>query len=175
MDKAMPDLRFKLMSFEFKIRDFLRPRKKILSEVGLKPGFHVLDYGCGPGSYVETTSRLVGESGKVFALDIHPLAVERVKNLISAKKLTNVKTILSDQKTGLEGESMDVVLLYDILHDLSDPAGVLKELHRVLKPSGILSVSDHHLKEPEIVSGVTGSNLFHLSQKNQYTYSFRKT
>jgi len=172
MDKAMPDLRFKLMSFEFKIRDFLRPRKKILSEVGLKPGFQVLDYGCGPGSYVVGASELVGKTGKIYALDIHSLAIQRVKEIIRAKSLKNVETILSDCKTGLPDKSIDTVFLYDIVHDLSHPSEVLKEIYRVLKPAGILSVSDHHMKEEEIINGVTSGGLFKLAKKGKKTYTF---
>lgn len=48
-------------------------------------------------------------------------------------ELTNVEIIHSDRKTGLPDYSIDVALLYDILHDLSKPNEVLEELHRVLK------------------------------------------
>ena len=64
-------------------------------------------------------------------------------------KLTNIETILSDRKTGLPDERIDVASLYDVFHDLTDPKGVLEELHRVLKLDGILSLSDHHLKQDE--------------------------
>ncbi len=76
---------------------------------------------------------------------------------------------------GLPDEELDVVLLYDVFHDLADQNAMLSELHRVLKPNGTLSFSDHHLKENEIVSCVTNSGLFALVRKNQRTYSFAKT
>jgi len=174
MDKPMPTFDFRFMSFGYKFRDFFLPRKNVLKEVGIKPGFHVLDYGCGPGGYIIAAAQLAGKSGKVYALDIHPLAIQRVQNIVSKKKLTNVETICSDCKTGLPDNSLDVVLLYDALHDLGDPNGVLGELHRVLKPSGILSFSDHHMKENEIVSKVTSRGLFRLSRKGERTYSFLK-
>jgi len=85
-----------------------------------------------------------------------------------------VETILSDCQTGLPDNSLDVVLLYDIFHHLGDRDRVLKELHRVLKPDGVLSFSDHHMKESEIVSQVTNSRLFRLSRKGQRTYTFLK-
>ena len=53
------------MAITFKIRDFFLPRMNILKEVGVMTGFHVLDYGCGPGGYVVPLSELVGETGKV--------------------------------------------------------------------------------------------------------------
>jgi ubiquinone/menaquinone biosynthesis C-methylase UbiE len=126
MDKPMSNLHFRLMALEFKFRDFLSPREEVLKEVGIRPGFHVLDYGCGSGSYVFPAAELVGESGRVYALDIQPLAVQSVRNLASKKRLANVETILSDCETGLPDNSVDVVLLYDTLHALNDPSGVLE-------------------------------------------------
>jgi ubiquinone/menaquinone biosynthesis C-methylase UbiE len=174
MDKPASDFHFKVMAFIFKLRDFFSPRKNILKEAGIRPGFRVLDYGCGPGSYTTAAAELVGGSGKVYALDIHPLAIRMVRDIASKNKLTNVETILSDCKTGLPDNSVDVVLLYDTFHDLSDPNGVLQELHRVLKPDGLLSFSDHHMKQQEIISRVTGTGLFKLSGKGKRTYSFLK-
>lgn len=174
MDKPMSNLHFKLMSFGYRFRDLVLPRKNILEEVGIRPGFHVLDYGCGPGAYITAASELVGKSGRIYALDIHPLAIQRVQSIASKKQLTNVETICSDCETGLPDKSVDVVLLYDTFHDLGDPHGVLEELHRVLKPDGILSFSDHHMKDDEILLKVTGKGLFKLSRKGRRAYSFSK-
>jgi ubiquinone/menaquinone biosynthesis C-methylase UbiE len=174
MDKLMSNFDFQFMSLGYKFRDLRLPRLNILKEVGIKPGFHVLDYGCGPGSYIVPLARLLGESGKIYALDIHPLAIQKVKDIASKKQLANVETILSDCQTGLSDNTLDAVLLYDIFHHLSDPDGVLKEIHRVLKPDGILSFGDHHMKENEIVSQVTNSGLFRLLRKGQRTYTFLK-
>jgi len=174
MDKPMSNFDFQFMSVGYKFRDFFSPRLNILKEVGIKPGFHVLDFGCGPGSYIVPLVKLVGESGKIYALDIHPLAIQKVKDIASKKQLTNVETILSDCQTGLSDNSLDAVLLYDAFHHLSDPDVVLKELYRVLKPDGILSFGDHHMKENEIVSQVTSNGLFRLSRKSQRTYTFLK-
>jgi ubiquinone/menaquinone biosynthesis C-methylase UbiE len=165
---------FKIMAFMYKFRDFFFPRKNVIKEVGIQPGFHVLDYGCGPGSYLIPLAQLVGKSGKIYALDVDPLAIQKVQNIASQKRVENVQTILSDCRTGLPDHSMDVALSYDTFHDLSDPNGVLKELHRVLKPNGILSLSDHHMKENEIIFGITNGGLFRLSKKGKRTLSFSK-
>jgi ubiquinone/menaquinone biosynthesis C-methylase UbiE len=174
MYKPISNFHFKLMSFGYKFRDLRLPRMDILKEVGIKQGFHVLDYGCGPGSYIVPLAELAGKSGKIYALDIHPLAIQKVQDIAARKQLANVETILTDCKTGLSDNSLDAVLLYDAFHDLSDPGGVLKELHRVLKANGVLSFSDHHMKEYEIVSGVTNGRLFRLSRKGERTYTFSK-
>jgi ubiquinone/menaquinone biosynthesis C-methylase UbiE len=174
MDKPMGNFDFRFMSLGYKYRDFFLPRKDVLKEVGIEPGFTVLDYGCGPGSYITDAAELVGKSGKIYALDIHPLAVRKVQSIASKKQLTNIEAICSDCKTGLSNNSVDVVLLYDILHNLSEPNKVLEELRRVLKPTGILSVSDHHMKENEITPRLTDEGLFRLVRKGERTYSFIK-
>lgn len=174
MDKPMNNFHFRFMSFGYKFRDFFLPRKNILKEAEIKPGFHILDYGCGPGSYSIVAAELVGTTGKVYALDIHPLAVQRVRNVALKRGLTNIETIRSNCSTGLENNSVDVVLLNDTFHALSDPHAVLEELHRVLKPNGILLFSDHHMKENQIVSEIPDRGLFRLSRKGKRTYRFLK-
>jgi ubiquinone/menaquinone biosynthesis C-methylase UbiE len=165
---------FYLMKLGFKFRDIIKPRKNVVKEAGIKPGAAVLDFGCGPGGYILPTTRLTGPTGKIYALDISPLAIESVEALVSKKKLSNIKTIRSDGPTGLPDNSIDVVLLYDVLHHLNPLDNVLAELHRVLKPDGTLSMSDHHLEEAEIVSKMTGSGHFKLLSKGKRVYNFSK-
>lgn len=174
MEKQKSDLDFKLMALAYKFRDLFLSRKNIVKEVGIKVGFEVLDYGCGPGSYVVPAAELVGGSGKVYALDIHPLAIQMVQDIASKKRLTNVVTIRSDCVTGLQNNSLDAILLYDVFHDLSNQSAVLEELHRVLKSNGILSVSDHHMEENEIVNSISNGGFFKVSAKGKKTYSFVK-
>lgn len=174
MDKPMPNLAFAGMSFIFKLRDLLSPRRDILEEVGIKPGFQVLDYGCGPGAYISDTAEMAGESGMVYALDIHPLAIQKVQDLAEKKQLTNVKTILSDCQTGLPDNTVDVVLLYDVFHMLNEPQAVLAELYRILKPDGILSFTADHMDQDEAVARLTKGRLFRLTGTGKRTFSFSK-
>ena len=174
MDRPMSGVGFKLMAVAFRIRDFLRPRMDVLREAGIKTGFYVLDYGCGPGSYLAPLAELVGTAGQIYALDIHPLAIEKVQKTAARKAITNFDTIASDCKTGLPDNHVDVVLLYDTFHKLDRPGDVLRELHRVLKPNGTLSFSDHHMDEKDILNGVTTSGWFQLRTRGKKTYSFSK-
>jgi ubiquinone/menaquinone biosynthesis C-methylase UbiE len=120
-------------------------------------------------------AQMVGEAGKIYALDMHPLAVQMVQSRAARKKLTNIETILSDGATGLPDRSLDAVLLYDVFHELAEPDKVLTELHRVLKPGGVLSFNDHHLRdENEIIAKITGNGLFQLSKKGKKVYNFHK-
>lgn len=174
IDKPMSILGFKLMGLMFKVRDFFRPRLDLLKEAGIESGFYVLDYGCGPGSYIVPLAELVRPSGKIYALDIHPLAIKEVKKIVSRKGIENIETIESDCNTGFSDNSVNVVLLYDTFHDLSQPDDVLRELHRVLKSGGTLSFSDHHTEEQDIRTRVTNPGMFELSKKGNKTYSFSK-
>jgi len=174
VDLKMSNIWFRLMALEFKIRDHRHPRSEIIREVGLKAGFKVLDYGCGPGGYVPAASNAIGPSGKLYALDALPIAIDMVKKIIAKKGLANVETILSDCASGLLDGDLDAVLLYDVFHDLEDQNAVLAEIYRVLKQGGLLSFSDHHLKEGGIIAKITDSGLFRLDKKNKFTYSFIK-
>jgi len=170
----MSTLEFGMTTLWFGIRDLLSPPKSILREADIRPELHVLDYGCGPGSYALAAAELVGQAGKVYAADANALAVQRVREIASKKGMRNIETIHTDCATGLASESVDVALLYDTYHDLANPEDVLGELHRVLKPNAILSFSDHHLREDDILARVVGGGLFSLSSKGRKTYSFLK-
>lgn len=167
-------LHFHLMSAAFTVRDCLRPRMKILQELDIKPSFSVLDYGCGPGSYIAALAALVGPDGKVYALDRHPLAIKAVERIITRNKLTNVETIRSEEHTALPDNLLDRILFYDILHyPLKNIGEILAELHRTLKPDGLLSVRDHHLKRDGLIHKVAATELFKLHSEGK-SYCFSK-
>jgi len=110
----------------------------------------------------------------LYAVDSNIFAIKRVQNIALKKQLKNLVAIHSDCETGLKDDIIDVILLYDVLHLLNFPEKVLDELHRILKRDGILSVTDHHMKEEKIVSRITGNGLFRLEKSGRITYSFKK-
>lgn len=162
------------MAIEFRFRDWLRPPINILREVGVLPGMTVLDFGCGPGGFSLAAAHLVGASGQVYALDIHPLALSMVMKAAERKSLRNIHPIHGSYPEDLPDESMDVVLLYDVLHDLPETDSILRAIHRILKPNGMLSASDHHLGEAPLLSIITGSGLFRLAKCNVLTCQFTR-
>ncbi len=173
-DKPMSSLHFKFMAFGFRWRDKFHDPGKVLQRVGIREGQTILDFGCGLGGYTIPAAEMVGERGKVYALDIHPLAIEAVEKNARKKRMTNITTILSDRDTGLPDESVDVILLYDTIHGIGDKQALLKELHRVLKSDGFLSVSDHHLKEDGTLKVVEENGLFSLMEQDKEILNFRK-
>ena len=174
MENHSSYVHFRMMAFGFVFRDLLIPREKVLEEAGIKTGYRILDYGCGPGSYILPLSEMAGENGFVYALDIHPLAISKVNRMISRKKMENVQTIRSDCSTGLPDAGLDLVLLYDTYHALECPEDVLKEIHRILKPEGRLSFSDHHLRKEEIIKTFADTELFRFLDQGNKTFTFIK-
>ena len=174
MDKPMPNVAFNMMSLMFKVVDVFRSSDALLDEIKIRAGCTVLDYGCGPGRCEPPLSEQVGPSGTVYALDIHPLAVRKVEKLAEDRGLTNVETILSGCETGLPGESVDVALLLDIFHMLSEPERVLGELHRVLKPNGLLVSSIDHMSVEKALEQIVATGLFELSDRGRKVLNLTK-
>ncbi len=166
---------FRMMSFKFRLRDWANPPMKILMDAGVKSGMTVLDFGCGPGGFTLAAAKLTGPEGRVLAFDIHPLAVKFVEKGAARRGLGNLQTFLNSSVKEVAEASVDMVLLYDILHHLKPPEATLAELQRVLKPTGVLSVSDHHWTEALLMQTVTAGNLFRPAGRSRWTFQFERT
>jgi ubiquinone/menaquinone biosynthesis C-methylase UbiE len=171
----MSDFAYKVMALVgIPIRTMFMPLDKMLAEVKLKRGSHVLDFGCGPGAFTTMIAEKIGPAGIVYALDIHPLAVTMVERKARKKGLSNIRTIHSNCFTSLPDNCLDSVIFFDVFHCLDNHQEVLSELHRVLKPDGIMYCSDHHLKEIEILHRLTATGLFTFQAQGRWTFGFSK-
>jgi len=150
MQKPIPNLWFRLMALEYHWKAGAMDVSERLREAGVRPGMTVLDYGCGPGRYAIPAARLVGDQGMVHAVDVHPLALRMTGKLARAAGLTNLRYTLTDGPTGIPSKSVDIVLLYDALHDVEDKPAALAEICRVLRSSGTLFYRDHTLNGAEL-------------------------
>jgi ubiquinone/menaquinone biosynthesis C-methylase UbiE len=133
---------FKMMSLVHEtLYGLFRDPYKALDAAGLEPGQKVLEVGCGPGFFTIPAARIVGEKGNVCALDISSLAVERVQQKIEKEGATNVETVLADAvQTGLPDQSFDLIFVFGLARPVGDLDSILVELHRLLKPAGILAI-----------------------------------
>lgn len=93
MFKSSTRLAFTLMTVLFRVRDAIWPPEVSLRELGLMQGHTLLDFGCGPGSYSIAGARLVGPAGRIYAVDINPLAVKRVQKAATRRSLGNISAI----------------------------------------------------------------------------------
>ncbi len=170
--KPMSNAMFKIISLTAAVFYGAMNLNKQLQKSGVRGGQTVLDFGCGSGHFTIAAARMVGDNGTVYALDVHPLAIEAVKKKVVKEGLPNVRTILSDRDTGLPDESVDVVLLYRTFYLVKDKRGLLDELHRVLKPDCILSVAGGGVPSCLNFMGKDGRFLF--AQRGRRLLNFRK-
>jgi ubiquinone/menaquinone biosynthesis C-methylase UbiE len=142
----MSNASFRMMMLLFDIIDFFYPHvARRAKRFGITQGMTVVDYGCGPGRYTVNFAALVGERGKVYALDIHDLAVEMVKKRIAKRNLTNVQPILIEgYNSTLPDETADVVCAIDMFFIIKSPSEFLSEIKRIVKRNGILVIDDGH-------------------------------
>lgn len=123
---------------------------QVLASVPVRPGDVVVDFGCGAGTYALPAAEAVGESGAVYALDCDTDRMAPVTG--AAARTPTLEAILGDGTTAipLADGSCDVALVYDVLQKLDDREGLLREVHRVLRPGGVLSVYPMHLDPTEV-------------------------
>lgn len=146
--------------------------RKLLRKVGVDKGMTVLDFGCGSGSYTIPAAQLVGEGGRVYALDKDETVLDDLMRKARSEGLRNVQRMeaSSESKIDLRESSVDVVLLYDVFHDYYFPRRgerrrLLNEVYRVLKPEGILSVYPKHMELEKIKAEIEGVN-FNLEHEH---------
>ena len=137
------------------ILPLVRNPYKLLKAAGLEEGHKVLEVGCGPGFFTIPAARIVGNEGLVYAVDIHPRAVERVKKKIEKEALPNITaSCVNASDTGLPGESVDLAFVFGLRYIAGGLENVVFELHRVLKPGGILSFEKTRGSERELIQEV---------------------
>jgi demethylmenaquinone methyltransferase/2-methoxy-6-polyprenyl-1,4-benzoquinol methylase len=161
------------MESRFRYR-FFGPMR-ILRGVNILSRQTVLEVGCGTGYFTLPVATLIGDKGKLVAIDVVPESVHLVSQKVKAANLKNVQVIEGDaQKTGLDTESFDTVLLFGIIPAPMLPlARLLPEMHRILKVNGTLAVW------PPIPGwlpqAIRQSGLFTFICKRNGVYNFRRS
>jgi len=130
-----------------------RKADRYLERIGIEEGQTVLDFGSNEGHYTIVAAGIVGERGKVYALDKERKPLGKLMQDARRKGLQNVQRLYvkEDQQIPLRPRSVDVVLLYDTLHrcyfpEVTQRKRVLRRIYRVLKAGGRLSYFPTHLK-----------------------------
>lgn len=135
---------------------FLNP-ENIIKQIDLAPGAQIGDLGCGTGYMSFAASHIIGEKGKIYAVDVQQSVLEQVKKQAQMENLANIETIWSDLEalgaTDIAEHSLDMVFLVNVLFLINDKASVVKEAKRLLKETGKILIvewkkGDMHMGPP---------------------------
>lgn len=154
---------------EMELREWLAEHaSEVLKHIGVREAQTVLDYGCGSGTFTIPSAMIVGTRGKVYAFEMHSRLLERVREKAREAGLSNIMTVISDSSKPhivLPDKCVDIILVYDVMHEIDDQQGLLQELHRVLKGNGILSVFPMHMGTESFIDVIREYDLFSLSNR----------
>lgn len=120
------------------LRRLVTNPRRILGSL-VRPGDVVLDLGCGPGFFTVPLAEMVGERGRVIAVDLQPEMLEKLCDRIQASPLQS-RIVIHQCEPHTIGptEPADLAVALYVLHEVPDPDRFLGEVHDALKPGGQL-------------------------------------
>jgi ubiquinone/menaquinone biosynthesis C-methylase UbiE len=132
-------------------------RERLRETLGPHPGERVLEIGPGTGYYTLDLARWVGSEGAVEIFDLQQEFLDHTLRRAAEHGLANVRPTLGDaQALPYEDDSMDAVILIAVLGEIPDPGSAMREIARVLRPSGRLVVGelmgDPHFTSPRALA-----------------------
>ena len=161
----------------------LQPPVGVIQGSGIKTGQRVLEIGCGSGGFTTFVARAVGPTGQVEALDIQPAMLSQLEKKLALPENKDIQNITlhhaSAYELPFENEVLDLVYLITVLPEIPDQTRALEEIRRVLKPGGILAVSellmdpDYPLKETTARRCEEAGFQFEEFYGNFWTYTVR--
>ncbi len=120
--------------------------ERMLRQLKLSSGDDVADLGCGTGFHARRMKQQVGDGGVVYCIDLQPEMVDRARRLAAAEGVELELLVGEVARIPLPDDSVDQVLMVDVYHELSDPDAMHAELHRVLRPGGVLTLVEFRLE-----------------------------
>jgi ubiquinone/menaquinone biosynthesis C-methylase UbiE len=120
------------------------PPGEVLTLLALKPGMRVADIGAGTGYFALPIAREIGATGKVFAVDVEPEMLAKLKRKIESSDVHgNIELVEGEaSKTPLPDGQLDLLLMANLWHEIDDPEEVLHEARRLLGCGGRLAILD---------------------------------
>ena len=153
-----------------------------LERIGILPGERVLELGPGPGMFTPAAAARVGPAGRLVAVDIQPAMIRQLKETLRKQGVTQVEPLVgSAHHLPCASGSFDRAFLITVLPEIPDRALALAELKRVLKPGGVLSITEEfsdpdYLFAEEVVAQLTAAGYQLISRAGGtwvYTANFR--
>lgn len=123
----------------WKERDAWQKPDELIKLLKIGAGSQAADIGCHEGYMTFKLSKVVGTTGRVYAVDVEDSKVQKVKSLAAESKITNITTIKGDyDNPKLPLNSLDAVIILDTYHEMDDHDEILKHILKALKPGGRL-------------------------------------
>ena len=121
----------------------------LVDSLGLHEGDTVADVGTGVGHLLPYIVRRIGSSGTIFAVDIYPEFLEKVRKRIAAAGWQNVHAVLGTERDPkLPANRLDGAILLDTYHHLDYPEATMRGVRRALKSGGRLFIIDYYRSRP---------------------------
>jgi SAM-dependent methyltransferase len=134
-----------LSIFESPGRDERLQIGRVMDVLGIGPGKNVADIGAGSGWFTVRAARRVGDSGKVYAVDINPEAIRYIDNRAHKEQLHDVITIKGQEDNPLlPANGVDAVLLLKTYHEVAKPVTLLRNLRPALRPGAKVGIIDRN-------------------------------
>lgn len=122
-----------------------------LDAIGIKPVMVVADVGAGTGYMTLRMAKRVGPAGRVYAVDVQPEMLRRLRQNAAKEKLTNIETVLgTEADPKLPPGKLDLILLVDVYHEFSQPQKMLRKMREALKADGRLVLLEYRKEDPTI-------------------------
>ncbi|MBI1787714.1 MAG: class I SAM-dependent methyltransferase [Acidobacteria bacterium] len=124
---------------------------KALDAIGVNKGSVAADVGAGVGYFTWRLAQRVGPMGRVYANDIEPRMIERLKKNIAARGLRNVESVLgAEDDPRLPAGAIDLILLVDVYHEFSKPQQMLRKMRESLAAGGRLVLLEYRKEDPSV-------------------------
>jgi SAM-dependent methyltransferase len=132
-----------LSIFETPGRDERLHIDHVMDILGIAPGKAAADIGAGSGWFTVRAAKRVGSTGRVYAVDINPEALEYIEKRVRKDHIENVKTISGKaDNPELPPDSVDAVLLLKTYHEVAEPVALLRHLRAALRPGARVGIID---------------------------------
>jgi ubiquinone/menaquinone biosynthesis C-methylase UbiE len=132
-------------------RDLEEEPDRAIDVLKIEKGSTVADIGAGSGYMTVKLAKKVGPQGRVYANDIQPAMLDLLNKRLARSKAANVSVVLGAQDDPrLPLEALDLALMVDVYHELSQPQLMLRHIRASLKPGGRLVLLEYRKEDPNI-------------------------
>jgi len=122
-----------------------------LDAMNIRPGMTIADLGSGVGYMTLRMAKRVGPTGKIYGVDLQPGMLAELQKNAKSNGITNVESILGEPADPkLPAGQIDMILMVDVYHEISQPQLMLRKLRQALKADGRLVLLEYRAEDPSI-------------------------